>query len=426
MKLVSLSTEQAPHISVPLRFFAVAPLFLLLTALLLATADGNPFLYQRGPALLAATHTLTLGFISMIMLGALQQMLPVVVGSSLPLAGLVAWLSHVALIAGTLLFAAGFLRGLPQLMSAAWHALGLGFAIFIGAALYSLARSAAHNASKTAIILAVLALLAAAGIGLLLLDGYSSGSTLHYAQLSSAHISLALGGWVLLLIAGVSFQVVPMFQLTPQFPVWLTRSLAPVLFIFLLLQMALHLLDIALPWLESAAYNLFWTGVVAFALATLHLQLQRKRRIADATLQFFRCGFIALLYVALLALLMQTTALPEWVTIQAVLVFLLGFAMSLIHGMLYKIVPFLIWFHLFRGGSFHSIPNMKEIIPEPWIWRHLWLHLLTLAAALFSPISFCAAQLLILCLLLQSMLLGYTLFSAIAIYRRTLRRLQQA
>lgn len=426
MKLVALSTEQAPHISVPLRFFSAAPFFLLLTALLLAMADGNPFLQQRNPALLAATHTLTLGFISMIMLGALQQMLPVAVGNTLPFPGLVAWLSHVALITGTLLFAAGFLQGSPVLLSAAWPVLGLSFAFFISAALYSQARSAARNASKTAIILAILALFAATGIGMLLLDGYSSGSSLNVKQFASAHIALALGGWVLLLIVGVSWQVVPMFQLTPQYPRWQSRGLAPVIFLLIAVQAALLVFDSPLRWLEAAAYNLFWLLALAFGFTTLLLQQQRKRRIPDATLSFFRIGMVALLYVALLALAMQNSSLADALKIHAGLVFLLGFAMSLILGMLYKIVPFLVWFHLFRGGSFHTIPNMKEIIPERWIWRHLWLHLATLAAALPAPLSDFAAQLLILCLLLQSLLLGYTLFSAIATYRHTLQRLQQA
>lgn len=425
MKLATLSTEQAPHIFVPLRFFAAAPLFLILTAVILASANGNPFAELRAPVLLAATHALTLGFVSMVMLGALQQILPVVVGSTLPFPALVAGLSHVALTAGTLLFAAGFLLQSRALLNAAWATLGSGLTVFIAAALYSLAQSGVRNGSKTAIILAVLALLIAASLGIVLLSGYSNGYTLDYAALASAHISLALGGWVLLLIVGVSWQVVPMFQLTPPYPHWQSRGLAPALFVFLIVRVMLPVFDNLPSWMATAADQLFWLLVIAFSLTTLFLQQQRKRRIPDATLIFFRLGMISLLYLALLALAMQHTNAGGWLRIQAGLLFLLGFAMSIILGMLYKIVPFLVWFHLFRGGSFHTIPNMKEIIPEPWVWRHLWLHLATVASALFAPLSLLAAQLLILCLLLQGALLGYSVFSAIATYRHTLQRLDQ-
>jgi hypothetical protein len=81
-------------------------------------------------------------------------------------------------------------------------------------------------------------------------------------------------------------------------------------------------------------------------------------------------------------------------------------------------------FHLFRGGVKSGVPNMKEIIPEAWMWRHLWLHRSTLLAALFAPWWNAAAWLVALGLLLQGMLLEYALLIAIAVYRRTLERIK--
>lgn len=425
MKLIALSTDQAPHIYVPLRFFAVAPFFLILAALMLAMDEGNPFTHSHTPALIAAIHCITLGFISMIMLGALQQVLPVVIGSSLPAPRLVAWLSQLILIAGTLLLSFGFLLGKPALLNIAWPTLGLAFAIFISSAMFSLVRTSAQNASKTAILLAILALFAAVMLGMMLTHGYASGMTLNPPKLALAHVSLALGGWVMLLIVGVSYQVVPMFQLTPSYPKWLTFILAPTLFCILLFNLALLMFDTSPRWAELIAENLFWTFALFFAAATLMLQKQRRRRIPDATLLFYRLAMVSLLCVPMLAMTTQIVDNLELLKILAGLVFLIGFAMSLIIGMLYKIVPFLIWFHLFRGGSIHTIPNMKEIIPETLMWRHLWLHTCTLCAALLSPWWSSAAWLLILCLLLQGLLLGYALFNAIAIYQRTLRKIEQ-
>ncbi len=425
MKLISLSTEQAPAISVPLRFFAVAPVFLLLTAATLAISPGNPFAHIHTPALIAATHLVTLGFITMIMLGALQQILPVMIGSSLPAPRLLPWLIQIPLIAGTLLLASGFMLGKPVLLNTAWPVLGLAFSVFISAALFSLIRSTAKNSSKTAIILSICALTGTVTLGLLLTHGYSTGLSLNYTSLATAHTSLALGGWVMLLIAGVSYQVVPMFQLTPPYAKWLTLSFAPVIFVTLLIKLTLLMSDMPPRWAELVTENLFWLFAILFSITTLILQHQRKRRIPDATLTFFRIGMISLLGVALLSLASQTDSHVETVKIMVALLFILGFAMSLILGMLYKIVPFLIWFHLFRGGSFHTVPNMKEIIPEPWIWRHLRLHVCTLLVALLAPYWMVAAWLLMLSLLLQGIFLGYTLYSAISIYRNTLYRLEQ-
>jgi hypothetical protein len=425
MKIASLSTEQAPPISVPLRFFTAAPLFLLLAALILVSGADNPFANMRSPALLAATHCITLGFMAMVMLGAMQQILPVVIGCPMPASRLTAWLSFLPLIAGALLLPAGFMLGKPALLSLAWPLLGLALATFIIASLISLACSPAYNATKTAILLSVIALGGAITLGMLLAHGYATGSPLPYAKLSIAHIGLSLGGWVMLLIIGVSFQVVPMFQLTPNYPKWLANSLTPAVFIALLLSLLSLLLEPMPNWVAIVAQSLFWFLAGSYAVATLWLQNKRRRRVADAALSFFRTGMVALLCAAPFAL--ATLLFPDidhLATLSALL-FMLGFAMSLMHGMLYKIVPFLVWFHLFRGGIKSGVPNMKQIIPETWMWRHLWLHRGTLLAALFAPWWNAATWLVAFGLLLQGMLLGYALITAISVYRRTFERIEE-
>lgn len=430
MKIVSLSPEQAPPIGVPLRFFAVAPLFLLLAALLLSTGDGNPFANAHSPALLGATHCITLGFMAMIMLGAIQQVLPVIIGSQMPAPRLVAWLTIVPLAAGALLLTTGFVLGRPDLLNISWSLLGATFLVFIGASLYSLARTTPKNPTKTALLLSILSLAGAVTFGMLLARGYAAGLALPYVRLATAHISLALGGWVFLLIIGVSYQVVPMFQLTPNYPKWLTNNLTPAIFAALLLRLIPLLFEAVPRWPGAAAEIAFWILASIYAVVTLRLQSQRRRRVPDATLSFFRQGMIALLVAAALSLAsMLPLPYSDHLRMLSVLTFLLGFAVSVMHGMLYKIVPFLVWFHLFRGGTSTAnvrIPNMKEIIPEKWMWWHIWLHGATLVAALLATQLDMAAWLVSVGLLAQGMLLGYAIFAGILVYRDTLRRIDQA
>ena len=430
MKMASLSTEQAPPISVPLRYFAVAPIFLVLTALLLLLSDGNLFSQLRAPAQIAATHLITLGFMAMVMLGALQQLLPVVIGSTMPATRWVAWLSFLPLIAGTLSLSGGFMLTSTALLNLCWPLLGLAFTVFIYASLSSLSRAAARNATRTALLLSLLSLAGAVFIGLMLARAYAAGLSLPYNTLATAHISLALGGWVLLLCIGVSYQVVPMFQLTPNYPKWLTRSLAPAIFAVLLLNLALLPFDTLPRFAPFAAEALYWSLACCFAIVTLKLQNQRRRRVPDAPLSFFRLAMGALLLAAALSLAAQAVPLQaEVLRTLSALAFLLGFALSLIQGMLYKIVPFLVWFHLFRGGIKAvkvGVPNMKEIIPETTMWRHFWLQCATLLAGLAALWSVMAEYAVMAGLLLQGILLGHALYTGIAVYRRTLRRIEQA
>lgn len=392
---------------------------------MLVSGTDNPFSGMHSPALLAATHSITLGFMAMIMLGAMQQILPVVVVSPMPASRLTAWVTFVLLISGALLLPAGFMLGKPVLLNLAWPILGLAFTIFMIASLVSLARSPAQNPTKTTILLSILSLGVAIALGMLLAHGLASGSILPYTRLAAAHVSLSLGGWILLLIIGVSYQVVPMFQLTPNYPEWLCVSLAPAIFIVLVSGVLSLLLEPRPHWLLIAEHVVFWILASCFAVTTLIFQSRRRRRITDATLSFFRLGMMALLCAALFDIAsLIFPSIEPLETLSAVL-FLLGFAMSLMHGMLYMIVPFLVWFHLFRGGIKRGVPNMKEIIPEQLMWRHLWLHRSTLLAAVIAPWWIAAAWLTALGLLLQGLLLGNSLFTAISVYRRTLKRIEE-
>ena len=414
----TLSTEQAPPISIPLRFFAVAPLFLLLAALLLLTGVG----VADATVLLAVTHCITLGFMALVMLGAIQQILPVVIGSPMPATRLVAWLSFLPLVFGTLSLVSGFLLGKPVLLNSACLLLACAFVTFIVASLISLSRAPASNASKTAILLSILSLIGTVTLGLLLARGHASGAALNYTQLSALHISLGLGGWVMLLIIGVSYQVVPMFQLTPGYPEWLSASLAPALFTALMLYVASKLLEAA-P-LSVLAEGIYCVLAAGFAGVTLRLQGRRRRRVADATLGFFRLAMVSLLCAVVIWLAGRFSPHAATLRMLSAAIFMLGFALSVIHGMLYKIIPFLVWFHLFRGGVKKGVPNMKEIIPENWMWWLLRLHSATLLAALLA--AFWNPLPLALGLALQGILLSVAMYTGIAVYRRTLKRIVEA
>ena len=111
----------------------------------------------------------------------------------------------------------------------------------------------------------------------------------------------------------------------------------------------------------------------AFAVLTLQL-LRQSRRGADVSTAFWRLGMASLLLSSLAA---SAVALGvPGLELLAGALFLYGFAGSLTCGMLYKIVPFLVWLHLQRLSQRRfAIPNMKQIISEEWIRRQWKWHL---------------------------------------------------
>jgi uncharacterized protein YhhL (DUF1145 family) len=414
-----LSFEQAPPFSLPLRFFLTAPLFLLLAASLIVLAP-EALASRWTPQALALTHSLTLGFLAMAMLGALMQMLPVVAGSPLPAPTIVAWLTHIPLALGTVALMTGFLIAEPAAFGAAIGLLGIAFTVFLAAAVTSLARAAA-GITVTGIRLAVasLAVTLPLGLSLALLRG-GWWIPPDAAAMIATHAVFGLLGWVLLLVAGVAYQVVPMFQITPPYPPRLSRWLAIALFALLMLHAATLLLLESVVWIVDAGLAV---GVLAFAVATLRLQSRRRRKLPDITLDYWRFGMASL--IACVAAWLLAQLWPAWDGSDAYplllgVLFIAGFAISVVSGMLYKIVPFLAWFHLqaqlqARAGS---IPTMKDMIAERWMRWQFRLHLAAcalLAGAVFWPRLAIAAGV---SLGLSALLLWLNLIGATRRYRR--------
>lgn len=397
---VGLSYDQAPAFAVPLGFFMIAPAFLLLAGALAAWTPADWLPSRWMPLSLALTHLLTLGFLGMVMLGALFQMLPVLLSSPVPGALRVARLTQTGMTLGALLLAWGLWQQHATTLRMGVVALGAGLLpalLSMGLAVWR-ARSEpwlnwpvrqAWGALGITVFLG--ASLAAQRAGLWQLDDS--------AWLSRLHMAWGLGGWVILLVIGVSFQLVPMLQLTPAYPAWSRHSLAWGMLAGLLGFTAFGAADDAASPRGALVTALAVTPALVFAGLTLRLQSRRRRKITDVTLDFWHMGLAYLLLCCLT--LPWLAGLPEQMEIVWGMAFMLGFAASLINGMLYKIVPFLAWFHLqalkseaaprqeaagtaaARGNR--RVPNMKELLPEtPTRW-HLWLHALALPALLAAP-----------------------------------------
>ena len=362
---VGLSFQQAPPFSVPFRFFLTAPLFLLAAASLLLF-DGESLMKNRhDPATLAATHLVTLGFTSMVMCGALLQLLPVLSGIVLPHPLRKARLIHAPLAMGAAGIAGAFLWNLSWLMYFSMTCLAVSFASLLLTVAIGIWRVSPQGTSLSATRLALVALGVTVCFGLVLGMARHMPLTVPYQTFANLHPLWGLYGWTTLLVMGMAYQLMPMFQLTPAYPAILTRRLVGAM----LLCMALRTLA---AWIPGQAGNnlariidvILVLGALLFAFITLRLQWRRKRIVRDATLNFWKIGMVCLLLSGAMGFLLQ---LPDGTNHEALhmtlgVLVLPGFAVAIINGMLYKIVPFLTWFHLQSAHSRSGIvPNVRQI-----------------------------------------------------------------
>lgn len=381
-----LSFDQAPPISTPLRFFLTAPVFAILAAMLLFWYGPAALESRWSPLTLALTHLLVLGFLAASMIGALVQILPVVAGVDLPRARLTAGTVHFFLTIGIVSLATAFLSSQPLLFKLALLFLGAAFLWLLLASMIGLWQVSNASATLWAIRLALLALLVTVILGATLASAFAWTLGLPLMDLTNLHARWGLLGWVGLLVIGVAYQVVPMFQVTPLYPPSLARWLAPALFVLLLVWSAVDAISPQPNDWSAALSIVVAVGFMLFGMTTLYLLWFRKRPKPDVTVMFWRAAMASLIVCAGIWIagrfLPQLTVAPSYALFLGVL-FIVGFGYSAINGMLYKIVPFLVWYHLQSAISQRGIvPNVKQVLPDNVTIRQFFAHMAALATLL--------------------------------------------
>lgn len=418
----ALSFDHNPPLMAPMRFFLSVPLFAALAALLLFWQGDAALATRWGPSTLALTHLLTLGCLSAAIVGALIQMLPVVAGISLPNAGQLARVVHGLLCGGTLLLAAAFLGQWPLLFPPALLLLLAALLSFLGICTVALWQQ--HSSGAAATVAAIRLSLGALGVtvvlGALLACAFAwpGHLPLRVLQLTDLHAMWGLLGWVGLIVIGVAYQVIPMFQVTELYPKPLSRMLATALFLLLVVwSVATGFLHDEAGRPHAAPAWPVLAGYIGFAGVTLYLLARRKRPKADPTTLFWRMAMASLIGCGVLWLLPQD---PLAKPLAIGLLFIVGFAYSTVNGMLYKIVPFLVWYHL-QEVRIHgvTVPGVNQVIPQGRATAQFWLHalaLLLLLGAAWWPDAL--ARIAAIALAASALGLLLNLFTAIRLYRR--------
>jgi hypothetical protein len=388
-----LSLQQAPPFSVPARFLLSAPLFGLLAALVLLWHGPGVFSHRWTPEILAVTHFLTLGFLTMSMLGAMLQLMPVLMGMVIPHPTLFSSIVHIPLFLGSLSLGLAWLLQIKMLFIIAMLLLGLSFSIFIAVAMDRLLRSASKHVTRSMMLMALLALFITASLGLYLAAAYAWQPFPLARNLTDLHLTWGLTGWVLLLIIAVAYQVIPMFQITDNYPVLHQRWVGRFIFASLL-GISLYYF-VPMPFIKPVFVTLLGCCIILFSLTTLWLLHKRRRQLPDTTLNFWRLAMVSLTLLALVGTLSTLLNFNLPILLLGILM-VYGFAMTTINGMMYKIFPFIIWLHLSarnkflrdRGGrsSQIKVPHVRKIIPEKAGLTQFRLHLITLVLLVLASV----------------------------------------
>jgi hypothetical protein len=362
--------------------FAAALVTFVAAQVLMVSGYGYPATPLRAPETLFLVHLTAIGWLSLLMMGALFQFVPVLVAKPLrdPALVLPAVLcvlcGLVALLAGFLQMAGTIEPGLPLL---AWGGsllvCGFSLAIWLLARTLWQARPLGLSARFVATGLASLA--AAIILGFSFALALSGAVDLPFAvaldqRAVPFHATAGIAGWLTFTAIGVTYRLLPMFMLAPEGgraasrAAWLLGSAALALVVVVAPAAALagagERTLAAMAWVAGfcgCAAVVFYGGDLAW------LYRKRKRRAVELNIRASVGAFAALLLaLLLLAALAATGRLVEHA---GALVYLVAFGWLSGLGLsqLYKIVPFLTWLECYGPVMGRKpTPRVQDLVVE--------------------------------------------------------------
>ncbi len=371
-----LSLDQAPPISVPFRFFITAPLFGILLGLVFFFFPTDLIINRYSPVAIGVIHLFTLGILSMIIFGAMQQMMPVLAGAVIKKPVLFANVVHTSLTLGTLCFSSSFIFEIKPLLHLGVTFLAIAFLTFFAVSTYLIFKVKFLTSTVNAMKLFTLAGMITSLLGIFLAYSHISNNIgdWHY-NFVYLHILFGLFGFATILVMGVSFQVIPMFYVALDFPKYVQNKI-PLFVIALLIAFGMFLFLNLDTYILKLLFSIFF---VLFCIHGLNSLNKRRRPVFDVTLWYWKLS-LSFLLVSMLNWLF----VPQDSYFLLAVMFGIGFLYSLLQGMVYKIIPFLAWFHLNSKG-YMIIPTMREMINEDMIKLHFFIYVASVFFFLISP-----------------------------------------
>ena len=352
------------------------PLPFLLTGALSAAVFGAllPFIGPQAllaagfPHVLALVHTVTLGWLTMTIMGASLQLAPVMLASPLR-AVRFARAQYPVYVSGVSLLIAGFwMTDIPLLITG-------GALVIVAVAHYALiicatiVRAERRPLTARFLLASLLYLCVVVSLGLTAALNFAFGFLGAGAQrLLLTHITLGVAGWLTCTLVGVSYTLTRLFALAHGHSDQLGRWV----FVSLNAGVVGLALGFSLDWLPLEALGgvSLVAAVWLFAYDYRLLLRARMRKPLDVTQYHAIAGviFLALAVPTGVALALFGGATePRLVALG--LVALVGWLGQSVIGYLYKIVPFLVWQSRYGPlAGRQPVPLMRDLIHQRAAW----------------------------------------------------------
>lgn len=375
MQQLASQNAPSPKLITPHFLFGASTFLLALTLLSIFPESLSGHFFN--PITLAITHLLVLGWISMIIFGALYQLIPVIFEAKLYSERL-GYISFYTLAIGTLMLSYSFYQfQTGPLLHSGMTLIFIAALAFVINVFKTILSSRKSGIERLFISSSVFWFFLTISFGVLLAVNLSTPFlSKPHLELLKIHAHTGLGGWFLLLIMGVANKLLPMFlvshsqQKTLLLISLYTSNAAVVLSMFAFYYSS--------NWLLNSSALLIATGVISYLLHIRNLYIHRVKKQLDIGMKQSMLAFITLLPI-LCILILNAFGLNSGIHSERSatgygFLIIIGFISSLVMGQTYKTLPFIVWLEKYRPyvGK-HKLPFPKNLYSEKLSNIQLWL-----------------------------------------------------
>ena len=350
--MIGLSTERSPSTKVVVPHFIAASLALIILSILIFLSANSFIGSFHTLHILTIVHIAALSWGTMIIIGSLYQLIPVVFETKLyseRLAIFNFWLFVISIS----LFAYSFWASkLLDLMPYSSSMIFISVWLFTINIILSYKSANKKDLSAKFIITAIFWLMMTSLLGLLLAFNYKYGflNNTNYRYLK-IHAHFGIVGWFLQLIMGVGTTLVPMFLVSHKLD---NKKIERA---YYLLNTGLVLLYIDWQFLQTSfLIYLYWTiislSIIQYS-SFIYDSYKNKLRKLDIGMKHTMLAFVIIalpvIFSAIIVFIPNTqfAFLKNIIVLYGVSIFL-GFFTNMIFGQTYKTIPFIIWLNRYQ------------------------------------------------------------------------------
>lgn len=356
--MVQVSQDFAPPFKLIAPYFIIGAIFFLISTFIPLSINLENLHYMDS-SILAWVHILLLGFVMMIIFGAMAQLIPVTleVGHFSIEFYYIIW---PLLLIGTIFMALGF-SFFSSLLPYGGTIVLISMFIFLAEVFLTIKKVEKFNNVINSLLVSNIFLFLGVIVGIFLALTYAGVISTDIALLLKAHIFSVVAGYICITLMALSLVLLPMFGLSHNF------SQKPMNLAVILMTIGVSLVFL------SGIFNLASIDYLGYILSILSLGLfiyevyliykTRARKENDIYIKSLFVSFGSLFLAIFMIIAYFITYYPPLILCGGWL-FFMGFFAFIISGHIYKIVPFLVWFERFAPlvGK-QKVPMLADMIP---------------------------------------------------------------